>query len=230
MPWKRAKALPPPDNSLFEACFRIQREAIAASGRHVPLVVENVCGAQKWVGKARWRHGSYYLWGDVPALMPIVPNRTAFKGGDRNVGRANGTHKWNTEFSNPYGTKNGGGSWFRVAHNTGSGKGQNPDGRPLHTPHMTNPAEHGTKVGDVDWSRYGQPGYKAVAFNSTAEKRLREKAGVKQGGTWFHDSAGTLRQHSSGSRSRKAASAMIAKIPFELARHVASCWHPGNRA
>src|SRR6266403_2135793 len=23
MPWKRAKALPPPDNSLFEACFRI---------------------------------------------------------------------------------------------------------------------------------------------------------------------------------------------------------------
>jgi hypothetical protein len=34
MPWKRAKALPPPDNSLFEACFRIQREAIEAAGRH----------------------------------------------------------------------------------------------------------------------------------------------------------------------------------------------------
>ena len=27
MPWKRAKALPPPDNTLFETCFRIQREA-----------------------------------------------------------------------------------------------------------------------------------------------------------------------------------------------------------
>ena len=27
MPWKKAKALPPPDNTLFEACFRIQREA-----------------------------------------------------------------------------------------------------------------------------------------------------------------------------------------------------------
>jgi site-specific DNA-cytosine methylase len=26
MPWSRAKALPPPDNTLFEACFRIQRE------------------------------------------------------------------------------------------------------------------------------------------------------------------------------------------------------------
>jgi hypothetical protein len=70
MPWKRAKALPPPDNSLFEACFRIQREAIEAAGRHIPLVVENVRGAQKWVGRSRWNYGSFHLWGDVPALMP----------------------------------------------------------------------------------------------------------------------------------------------------------------
>lgn len=72
MPWSRAKALPPPDNTLFEACFRIQREAIAAAGRYIPLIVENVNGAQKWVGRARWHYGSFYLWGDVPALMPIV--------------------------------------------------------------------------------------------------------------------------------------------------------------
>ena len=72
MPWKRAKALPPPDNELFFACFRIQREACAAAGRHIPLVVENVRGAQKWVGRARWNFGSFYLWGDVPALMPPV--------------------------------------------------------------------------------------------------------------------------------------------------------------
>ena len=32
MPWKRAKALPPPDNELFETCFRIQREACEAAG------------------------------------------------------------------------------------------------------------------------------------------------------------------------------------------------------
>lgn len=70
MPWKRAKALPPPDNSLFDACFRIQLEASAAAGRHVPLVVENVKGAQKWVGPVRWHYGSFFLWGDVPALMP----------------------------------------------------------------------------------------------------------------------------------------------------------------
>src|SRR6185436_5049590 len=71
MPWKRAKALPPPDNSLFDACFRIQREACEAAGRHIPLVVENVRGAQPWVGRARWNFGSFYLWGDIPALMPI---------------------------------------------------------------------------------------------------------------------------------------------------------------
>jgi site-specific DNA-cytosine methylase len=72
MPWKKAKALPPPDNTLFEACFRIQREACEAAGRHIPMVVENVRGAQKWVGRARWNFGSDYLWGDVPALMPIT--------------------------------------------------------------------------------------------------------------------------------------------------------------
>jgi hypothetical protein len=71
MPWKRARALPPPDNMLFDTCFHIQREACEAAGRHIPLIVENVRGAQKWVGRARWNYGSYYLWGDVPALMPI---------------------------------------------------------------------------------------------------------------------------------------------------------------
>jgi len=57
-------------NDLFEACFRIQREACEAAGHHIPLVVENVKGAQPWVGRAAWHYGSFYLWGDVPALMP----------------------------------------------------------------------------------------------------------------------------------------------------------------
>lgn len=98
MPWRRAKALPPPDNSLFESCFRIQREASEAAGHHVPLVVENVRGAQPWVGRSRWNFGSFHLWGDVPALMPIT--RSAIK--------------------------NQGGSWFAQAHNTSSGHDQNP--------------------------------------------------------------------------------------------------------
>lgn len=89
MPWSRAKQIARalrgqdvfPDGytgsrtlaeltALFDASFRIQREASEAAGRHIPLVVENVRGCVPWVGPAAWNYGSYYLWGDVPALMP----------------------------------------------------------------------------------------------------------------------------------------------------------------
>ena len=72
MPWSRTKHLPAPSNELFDACFRIQKEACLAARKFIPLIVENVRGAQKWVGRARWHYGSYYLWGDVPALMPFT--------------------------------------------------------------------------------------------------------------------------------------------------------------
>lgn len=39
------------------------------------IVVENVRGAQPWVGRARRNFGSFYLWGDVLALMPITLGR-----------------------------------------------------------------------------------------------------------------------------------------------------------
>jgi len=169
MPWKRAKALPPPDNSLFEACFRLQDEACAAAGRFIPLVVENVCGAQKWVGRARWHYGSFYLWGDVPALMPITIRRAS---------------------------KNSGGSWFPIAHNTTSGVGNNPDGR------------KGSK-----W------------FGDYQEM----KDGIKQGGDWFNASQPSIsRMCSSKSKARKAASAAIAKIPYELSRHIGRAWWPSQ--
>ena len=51
--------------ALFDACFRIQREACEAAGRHIPMVVENVNGAQPWVGPAKAHFGSFYFWGDV---------------------------------------------------------------------------------------------------------------------------------------------------------------------
>jgi hypothetical protein len=112
MPWKRAKALPPPDNSLFEVCFRIQSEACEAAGRHVPLVVENVRGAQKWVGRSRWAYGSFHLWGDVPALMPIVKKHAK-------VGGLNWSSpdKAKRGAFNDTAIKNLGGSWFAVSHN-----------------------------------------------------------------------------------------------------------------
>lgn len=75
MPWSRAKAMAAEYrsgvrsvddlNALFNACFRIQREACEAAGRYIPMVVENVKGAQPWVGRAKAHFGSFYLWGDV---------------------------------------------------------------------------------------------------------------------------------------------------------------------
>jgi len=122
MPWKRAKALPPPSDELFEACFRIQREAIEATAqncwdcfpvvnrldchscggrgwltRYIPLVIENVCGAQKWVGRAKWHFGSFYLWGDVPALMPQTMHKK-LGGADTHLWEKTGKHvgNWST--------------------------------------------------------------------------------------------------------------------------------------
>lgn len=152
MPWKRAKALPPPDNSLFEACFRIQREACEAAGRHIPLVVENVKGAQPWVGRARWNYGSYYLWGDVPALMPM-------------------THGY-------------------------------PDGR---------------KSQGQNWSRYKQTGEVSPHWNVSGIKHRAS------GAAWFDTGPSSW---SSKSSKRKAASALIAKIPMPLARHIARTFFP----
>lgn len=65
---------------LFNQCFRVQREVSEATGHHVLMVVENVRGAQEWVGKARWNFGSFYLWGDVPALMPQPEAKKGFAG------------------------------------------------------------------------------------------------------------------------------------------------------
>ena len=73
MPWSRAKAIAAEYRSgvrdvrqltaLFDACFRIQREASEAAGHHIPLVVENVRGANPWVGRSRWNYGSFHLVG-----------------------------------------------------------------------------------------------------------------------------------------------------------------------
>ena len=173
MPWSRskdpnnskaAKALRAkweaegPDNRLFDACFRIQREASEAAGHHIPLVVENVRGAQEWVGRAPWNYGSFYLWGDVPALMP---KRMA---GDFNK--------------------------IPPAVNDAIRNGKSPA-------RWTNPAEH--YFGGIE--------------------------GTKVGGDWFRDPA-CHNSHGSRSNARKAASAMIAKIPLPLSTHIARVYWP----
>ena len=196
MPWSRAKQIERDYLSgtrdvkkltaLFDACFRIQREAIEAAGHYIPLVVENVCGAQPWVGRSRWNYGSYHLWGDVPALMPMTVKRE-LKNGPDTKWRENRCNEENRMV--PSGTKNNGGSWFNVAHNTTSDKG-----------------------------------------NNTVKRIAQEMAGVKGSDGYERDHQTAFGwkkpKTSSHSNARKAASAMIAKIPLTLARHIAKTWYP----
>ena len=164
MPWKLAKAKAAAiraDTSgrmlsdltrLFDACFRIQAEASLAAGRHIPMVVENVRGAHPWVGRSRWAFGSFHLWGDVPALMPV-------------------------------------GAKF--------------------------------KSQGMDWNDRTKRGQD---FTRVAGRQAME--GIKHHGSgaiWFDTGPASL---PSASPRRKAASAMIAKIPQTLSRHIAATYWP----
>lgn len=155
MPWTRAKQIAKglrgegefPDgykgsrtiaelNDLFSQPARIQREACEAAGRFIPMVQENVKGAQPWVGNAAWHFGSFYLWGDVPALMPNVRVRAKVPlngAGWRPPGHPD--HVPGLAFNGhaERQTKNSGGSWFNIAPNRKQ-VGQNPDGRLDGTP------------------------------------------------------------------------------------------------
>jgi hypothetical protein len=225
MPWSRAKAkraalLKDPEGrkrltELFDTCFRIQREACESAGRHIPMVVENVRGANEWVGRSRWNFGSFHLWGDVPALMPIEAA-----------------------------IKNWGGSWFNIAHNTTSGCGQNPDGRKLpsnNSPRRWQDREVArlhdawVKVPSLDWNvRGGGQAFNTITYTGArrtaignGERFTSLDCGVKQGGDWFNAEQPSIsRIYSSRSPARARARAQIAKIPLPLARHIARVYKP----
>lgn len=181
MPWKKAKAKAAAIradatgqelarlNRLFDACFRIQREACAAAGRHIPMVVENVRGAIHWVGRSRWNFGSFHLWGDVPALMPIALS-----------GRKVPSFRFD-----------GSGRSFQTAS-----------------------VQH-TAVGN------------GTRFTSRDCGVAEGRKGAGAGAEWFDQN---LCQLPSKSSARKAASALIAKIPAPLARHIAATFHPARAA
>lgn len=191
MPWKRAKAKAAAIradetgqkladlNRLFDACFRIQKEASIAAGRHIPMVVENVRGAIPWVGRSRWNFGSFHLWGDVPALMPWTLRDPKMKG--RSLSKdAPPEARW------------GG--------------------------HNVSPS-HG------DAHRYGH-GLKVAGFRFDGSGRSFQTASVKNYGGDFGWDGSVMRQGNSKSPARKFASAMIAKIPLPLSRHIAATYRP----
>ena len=189
MPWSRsksdnsqaAKALrrkwetEGPDNRLFDACFRIQREASEAAGRYIPLIVENVRGAQPWVGRSACNYGSFHLWGDVPALMPF-------------------SHKRFHKIASP-------------------------------SLHLGDPR---CLPGSPARLRYEErrQGQKVPGFRFDGSGRsFQPSSGTKIGGDWFRDPT-CHSKHGSRSSARKAASAQIARIPFELSSHIARVYFP----
>ena len=59
----------PPYPEMGIKLFNHTRSICEASG--VPYVMENVRGAEQWVGNAKHRAGPFYLWGNgVPPLLP----------------------------------------------------------------------------------------------------------------------------------------------------------------
>lgn len=173
-------------NRLFNACFFIQREACEAAGRHIPMVVENVRGAIPWVGRSRWNYGSFHLWGDVPALMPIT-----FKG---------------TKVPS-----------FRF---DGSGKS-----------FQTASVDHTeTKAPGMNWSdpvKRGQDFTRIAGRHAmSGQKVTKDGLGAYGGGFGWDESP--LRRGNSKSLARKAASAMIAKIPAPLASHIGRTYWPSH--
>jgi hypothetical protein len=164
MPWGRLKLkrgeLGPPENFIrfFYSCYRLRREIEDASGEDVPLIIENVRGAQDWIGRASANYGSYFLWGDVPRDLPKAQHPKVCR--------------------NHRNKRNGHRSTF----------------------HLTNPHEHGIK----------QSGIGGLRKNG-------------KGDGWFQDGAARF---GSKSKSRKVASALIAKIPFPLAQHIARVYYP----
>lgn len=195
MPWSRAKQIaralrgedefPEPYrgsrtveqlNAIFDACFRLQREASKAAGRHIPMVVENVRGAIPWVGRSAYNFGSFHLWGDIPALMPAA---------------ASAAQKFN-----PDGSAHGQGSWFAIADSKNRGA-KNPgfrfdgSGRSFQTEcvkqHLDGRKGSGSWFGDYqgqkegikqggDWLNASQP---SISRMCSSKSKARKEASAK---------------------------------------------------
>lgn len=200
-------------NALFNACFRIQREASAAAGRKIPMVVENVRGTEPWVGRARWNFGSYYLWGDVPALMPKTLDAVKVPG----VGAG-----WKHP-SDPLHTPG-------LAFNPGAQGAQVREALAVRAGRRTAPG-NGVRFTSQDCGIEGRknPGFSfdgsGRSFQSESVNRhvSEGRKGAGAGAEWFDQNLCSLPSKSSR---RKAASARIAKIPFALSHWIARAYLP----
>jgi hypothetical protein len=263
MPWSRAKQIagalraevPFPEGytgsltvaeltALFDACFRIAREI------GCPIVLENVKGAQPWVGRANAHYGSYYLWGDVgnvggrvvradrPAKFGeyVRPRSSAKKPGQdwnrfTETGEVSPHWRMSSQCICPSACD------CQNPEPDGDGVALVSNGCPVHNirpeivPECPAQTHRNGAWRDADAQKivgYSDPrrnGGRGVHLTSQREN----DGGVKQAGhsgrAWFADPDVAV-HFSSKSDSRKAASAMIAEIPFPLAQHVARVFRP----
>jgi len=202
-----------PDNRLFDAAFRIQKEASEAAGRHIPLVSENVRGAQPWVGKANASFGSFFLWGDVAQIGNRVIAGRDLADIRAGLGRFGmGVAPEGREVKVDGFRFDGSGRSFQTASVEAHGKAIKTPGRSL--------SKGGKKFGTHNM------GSAAEIFAELGVESDAVRAAVKIGGDWFSDPQSTCRKHGSKSNARKAASALIAKIPYALARYIAEQHYP----
>lgn len=186
--------------------------------------------AEASVGRAKWNFGSYYIWGDVPALMPITqprrkskigswdPTRENYnanhnwdgvKAGDRNKAAAEGGHKWSTSFDE---TLNG----HKVPGFRFDGSGRSFQTAAVKI--------EGFKTQGMNWSDQTKRGQdftriagkqaEGVKGSNGYEREHPSSFGWKKPGT------------SSKSNARKAASATIAKIPLALSLWIGKVYKP----
>lgn len=226
MPWSRAKALAVKVRSdpvllekelaLFKACFRIQREASEAAGHHIPLIVENVRGAQEWVGRARWSFGSFYLWGDVPALMPHIAPRSVLKAGkpDYKPQAFNGTAERNLRRNE--GIKVG---------NVSERRWEDRPVKRLRDAYKV-PSESGRRTDKGQGARFTSRDCGLEKSAIVVGNLLDQADEGRKGYAKVLGQSEISRKYGSKSPQRKMASAMIAKIPLPLSRHIASTFMP----
>ena len=227
MPWSRAKAIAAEYRSgvrdvkkltaLFDACFRIQCEAIEAARHFIPLVVENVRGAQPWVGRSRANYGSYHLWGDVPALMPMT--RSATKWGE---GQSPGVRFDERPSGNVAAHREGQKNTIQTWSDYGK-------------PGYKAQAFNDQKVPGLRFDGSGKSfqtasveGLKGVPHRPTGHWTNADENGTKAGAAYRGQCSGWGVAQYTGSKSnaRKAASAAIAKIPLTLSRYIAAHYKP----
>lgn len=239
MPWSKAKRLAKitrlcplrlaKELALFEACFRIQREASEAAGRHIPLVVENVRGAQSWVGRSAWHYGSFHLWGDVPALMPFSARMPMKVGVAHRPDGITNFHGFDSRKASGVNLNPGSDKW-RPAEILGYEGSEVPGFR----------FDGSGRSFQSESVRQISPAWRAKHYNKTEKMNIDQREsdavkgyvpdGTKALGRTGHPRilAQIVNKTGSKSASRKAASAMIARIPLTLSRHVARCYKPTN--